>query len=438
MAPVTCMFRLNKALSMTLLGLCVSCSSSLFHDYPDDAWRGLDAFEHGDFDTAANEFLLLNGTLDGNEFLSFAEAGMAYHVGGNLKAATEEWLQAVQVLDGYGDRPTISGRSLSEGALSMLINDKTIPYDGEGFEAVLLHGFLAWDFLRLGSLDGALVEVKRGYEFEQFEEERFGTTYGMNRFARFVAAIAQELDGQLQDARLDLNRLAEEIPDHPAVVYSLARLQRLTSSERGQERAVSEIVVVYERGRMPQKVAHELIYSTTRSIGKLSVPGFGTPPYAHAAISVKVGEQDLGKTVTIEDVLAVGETNLKDRIGWATAKAIARSIGKTIVVDEVAKAAEEKNGPWAGILVSITGSLWNNFSERADLRSWLTLPAEIQVLRAAVPSGEQRVILSSGPDGHQLDLGILSFEPGKPVLIGVRAVGGRLYADSQTPVVNRP
>ena len=153
------MFSLAKALPISLLGLCVSCSSSLFTDYPDDAWIGLDAFEHGEFYAAADEFLLLDGTLGGNEFLSHAEAGMAYHVGGNLKAATDEWLKAVAVLDGYGDRPTISGRSLTEGALSMLVNDKTMPYDGEGFEAVLLHAFLAWDFLRMGSLDDAMVEV---------------------------------------------------------------------------------------------------------------------------------------------------------------------------------------------------------------------------------------------------------------------------------------
>ena len=185
------MFSLEKALSITLLGLGASCSSSIFTDYPEDAWFGLDAFEHGQFVSAADEFQQLNGTLESNEFLAYAESGMAYHVSGNLEAATNEWMKAVKVLDDYGDRPTISGRGLSEGALSMMLNDKATPYDGEGFEAVLLHGFLAWDFLRLNKLDDALVEVKRGYEFELFEEERFGTTYGMNRFARFVAALAK-------------------------------------------------------------------------------------------------------------------------------------------------------------------------------------------------------------------------------------------------------
>jgi hypothetical protein len=432
------MIRLDKALSAALLGLCVSCSSSLFSDYPDDAWFGLDAFDHGDFSRSAEEFELLNGTLDGNEFLAHAEAGMAYHVGGDLQRATDSWLKAVRVLDDFGDRPTVSGRSLSEGALSLLLNDKTIPYDGEGFEAVLLHGFLAWDYLRLGRLDDALVEVKRGYEFEQFEEERYGTTYGMNRFARFVAAVAQEIDGQYEDARIDLERLAEEIPQHPAVQYSQARIARLTSKERAEERDVAEIVVVYERGRMPRKVEHELTYSTKRSFGQVAVPGWGMPGQAHAALKVTVDGKAVGTTVTMENVLAIGRRNLDDRIAWVTAKAIARSAAKTIVVDEAAEAAEEKHGDWAGVLVGLAGSVLNTWSESADLRSWLTLPTEIQVLRAAVPAGEARVVLASSSGGHQLDLGILSFEPGKPVLIGVRAVGGRLYAEPDAHGGSRP
>lgn len=432
------MFSLEKALSITLLGLGVSCSSSIFTDYPEDAWFGLDAFEHGQFVNAAQEFQELNGTLGSNEFLAYAESGMAYHVGGNLEAATNEWLKAVKVLDDYGDRPTISGRGLSEGALSMLINDKATPYDGEGFEAVLLHGFLAWDFLRLNKLDDALVEVKRGYEFELFEEERFGTTYGMNRFARFIAALAQDIDGQYNDARIDLESLAKEMPNHPAVQYSLARLDRLESRERSKERKVAEIVVVFERGRMPQKIAHELRYSTNRSVGKFSVPGFGMPAFAAASVSVNVGEKGLGSTTLIENILAVGKTNLDDRIGWATAKAVARSVAKTVIVDEVSEAAEEKHGKWAGILVGITGTLLNEYTERADLRSWLTLPTEIQVLRAAVTPGEHRVILTSGSAGQQLDLGIHSFQAGKPVLIGVRAVGGRLYAEPNAHGATRP
>lgn len=425
------MKRFPLALLHLSAGLCLSCASSVLTDYPDDAWIGLDAFQHGEFSYAADEFSYLEGTRGSNEFLAHAEAGMALHVGGDLEGATEEWLAALRVVEGFGERPTISGRSVSEGALSMIVNDKTMPYDGEGFEVVLLHAFLAWDYLRLGKLDDAMVEVKRGYEFEQFEEDRYGDTPGMNRFGRFVAALAQDIDGQHGEARIDLERLAAEIPEHPAVKYSVARNKRLRSGKRAEELKKSEIVVVFEVGRMPEKVAEEITYNTKRSFGRISVPRFGNAPLPQGQLQVQVGEQRKGRTVSLENVLQVGRRNLDDRIGWVTAKALARSAAKTIIVDEVAEKAEEKHGDWAGVLVGLAGSMLNTMTESADLRSWLTLPTDIQVLRASVPPGEHRVIVRGGKGRTELDLGIYSFEAGKPVLITVRALGHQLYGPSQ-------
>ena len=423
------MMRFPKApTAALLLWFCASCSSSVLTDYPEDAFLGIDAFEHGEFPQAAEEFSLLNGTLGSNDFLAHVEAGMAHHVDGNLEASTREWLAALRVVDGFKDRPTISGRSLTEGALSMLVNDKTMPYDGEGFEVVLLHSFLAWDYLRLGKLNDAMVEVKRGYEFERFEKDRYENTTGMNRFGRFIAALAQDIDGQYNDARIDLDRLAKQIPDHPVVVYSQQRIKRLLSSQRQEELSFSEIVVVFENGHMPEKVAEEISYSTKRSFGRISVPRFSNLGNHARALKVEVGNEALGSTVSLEHVVQVGRNNLNDRIAWVTTKALLRSATKTIIIDSVAEEVEEEHGEWAGIFVGLAGSLLNTYSESADLRSWITLPNDIQVLRARVEPGEHHVVVSTGSNNPPLDLGIYSFEAGTPVMISVRAIGNRLYA----------
>jgi len=422
------MMRFPKAPTAALfLWLCASCSSSVLTDYPEDAWLGLDAFEHGEFSYAADEFSTLTGTRGSNEFLAHAEAGMAHHVDGNLEGSTREWLAALRVVQGFKDRPTVSGRSLSEGALSMLVNDKTIPYDGEGFEVVLLHSFLAWDYLRLGKLSDAMVEIKRGYEFEQFEKDRYDNTTGMNRFGRFIAALAQDVDGQYNDARIDLDILAKQIPNHPAVVYSKKRIQRLLSSERGKELAFSEIVVVFENGTMPEKVAEEITYSTKRSFGRISVPRFSTVVGRTRRLQVEVAEQSVGMTTSLENVNQVGRNNLNDRVAWMTTKALLRSAAKTIIIDGVAEEVEDEHGEWAGILVGLAGSFLNVYSESADLRSWLTLPHDIQVLRARVKLGEHRILVHTG-NNSPLDLGIYSFQAGTPVMISVRAIGNQLYA----------
>lgn len=406
-----------------------SCASSYYQDYPDTAWPGLDGLEHGDYGYAAEYFTGISGSFGSDEFLGKAEAGMAWHIGGQLKRATEEWIAAAQTLDGYGDRPTVSGRSISEGALSMFLNDKTIPYDGEGFEAALLHGFMAWDFLRMGDLDGAMVEVQRGYDVERFEEDRYGTTYGMNRFARYVAALAQEFDDRPDEAEIDLVRLEEDAGEHPAVSYSLERVRT------GARTAT--LVVVFERDRMPQKVEHQLVFNTRRSFGQLAVPGFEDSAGTANSLRVLVGGSDAGVTRTLEDVEEVARRNLDDRIGWVTTKALARTALKTVIVDQTAEAVADEHGDWAGLLVGLLGSAINIASESADLRSWLTLPREIQVLRITVEPGPHMLRLeltgsvAGGATGRSqpwADLGVVEFEAGSTVLVGARSLGAALHA----------
>ncbi|NOZ38421.1 MAG: hypothetical protein GXP11_10260 [Gammaproteobacteria bacterium] len=60
-----------------------------------------------------------------------------------------------------------------------------------------------------------------------------------------------------------------------------------------------------------------------------------------------------------------------------TARALARAVAKHKLSDK----AGEQNG-LAGLIVNIVGVL----TERADTRSWLTLPAEIQSSRLKAPA----------------------------------------------------
>lgn len=431
-------------LAAVIVALGASCSS-YFQDYPDTAWPGLEGMRVGDFAYAAEQFASIEGSFGSDAFLGHAEAGMAWHVGGELRKAVDEWLQAAETLDGFGDRPTISGRSLTEGTLSLLLNDKTVPYDGEGFEAALLHGFLAWDFLRLGDLDGAMVEVKRGYEIEQFEEERYGTTYGINRFARFVAALAQEFDGRHDEAEIDLNLLAEEVAGHPAVEFSRARVRALQTLDGARaERRKASLVVVYERDTMPTKVEETVTFQTRRSFGQVALPAFERGDGPPGRLRAMVAGREAGVTTVLEAVEEVARQNLSDRIGWITTKELARAAGKTILIDAAAEAADDEHGAWAGLLVGLAGSVFNVATQSADLRSWLTLPRDVQVLRVEVEPGPHVVRLEligatgAGKGQPWADLGVIHFEAGRTVLIGARSLGAALHAAAPPAKTAKP
>ena len=419
--------RFRVALAALALAVAPACSSSLFSDYPEVAGPGVAAFQQGRFEAAAKQFRNIEKADKDDAFLAWAETGMAHHVGGDPAAAIEAWLQADRVLAKFEDRPTISGRTITEGFVSALVNEKALPYDGEDFEVALLHGLMAWDFLRQGDLNGTMVEVARGYQIQSKAEDRYGNSYGMNRFARFVAALAQEADGALDEAEIDLNQLEEEQPGHPAVRYSLERLERLQSPGAAEERDMAQLVVVHEAGRMPHKIATEIRYQTRRSLGRVSLPAFGTPGFARNGLNVRVGGESLGETVVLEDIFTVAKQNLDDRLAWIVAKGIGRAAAKTIIVDRVSKEVSEEHGEGWGFVASVLGSLLQVSTERADLRSWATLPQQIEVLRAPVPAGEHSLTVQL-PGAGEVDLGIHSFRPGRPVLVTVRSLGGRLYA----------
>jgi hypothetical protein len=398
-----------------------ACSSSIVGEsWPDQSWPAMDAFEFGEFMQAAEDFESLQGDLGGNEFLALAEAGMASHAGGDLDAARAYWLEAEGVLGGFEGRPTLSGRSVAEGAVSMTLNDRALPYDGEDFEAALLHAFLAWDFLRSGDLDGAMVEVRHGYEVETSAEDKYGTDYAMNRFNRFVAALAQEADLAWDDAILDWKALLEEMPDSKALSLCLEHAEKA----RAGAAPGASIVLIHEKGHMPSKESHSLDYRTQRSMGHVVAPAFSNPMPSPGRIELWVDGKSQGRTFVLEDVHSVAKENLADRIAWIAGKSVIRAAIKTALVDKIAEDVEEEKGFWAGLGVGLLGSLLVYGTEQADLRSWQTLPQQIQALRVPVEPGSHHLALkfkSRGED-RTLDLGEVHILPGSNLLLTARTL----------------
>ena len=83
------------------------------------------------------------------------------------------------------------------------------------------------------------------------------------------------------------------------------------------------------------------------------------------------------------------------------------------------RGAAKEGGDVGNILVGI----FNTLSERADTRSWLTLPAQASSWQGRVTAGEITLTLGAGSAMRQLPLTVLA---GRTTLVWVQRLGAGL------------
>jgi len=99
----------------------------------------------------------------------------------------------------------------------------------------------------------------------------------------------------------------------------------------------------------------------------------------------------------VQNITALAEKSLADRMTAITMKAVARAATKFAMAEGATIGAQQAAGrdaaPWVGLLVSLLTKGLAVASEEADKRSWQTLPDEIHVARAWVSPGQYRVAI---------------------------------------------
>jgi hypothetical protein len=103
---------------------------------------------------------------------------------------------------------------------------------------------------------------------------------------------------------------------------------------------------------------------------------------------VATGQAHQFDTLMMEDIGSIAVTNLENRLTRIKVKAIARATTKYLATKTASKVAEDQGGAMLGLLVQVAGNIAAAATEKADLRHWRMLPAEIRIGRATIPPGE--------------------------------------------------
>jgi len=425
---------LPATLALTSL-LCAACS--LVTHYPQEMAGTLEAFDQGGFQAAYQKVEKgYNGAL-----LPYLEGGLILQCLADPEQSNRIFTRAEERIRAYQERALLS---LSQGAAqlgSLLVNEKTLPYEGEPFERVLVNTFKAMNYLFLRQAEGARVEIRRSFAVQeenrnlhrreierlQGEARRQGiaaeglinqvndyyrdgdriASRALNPyedpFAYYLSALVYELNGEYNDAFIDLRR-AQSL--RPGVSYlendllCMARLAGMTDTLREWQRTLNREPVLTDRTRQgtlvlflqcgwaPRKTQIKINLPIPRvGIVSLAFPRYEQVPNpVQGALLYDEAGTLQARSAVLTDVDALAFRNLQDRLPILVLKQILRAAAK----GAMAKTATDEGG-LAGALLA---SAYNVITEQADLRSWLTLPQSMQVARVALPRGTHRLVLA--------------------------------------------
>ena len=393
------------------------------------------AIEHslstGKYEGALREIEKQSGSKTG-QVLYFLDKGMVLRMKRDF-AGSNKALAAAKA-----EMERLYAASISENALSFIVNDATVSYAGDGYEQVLVHLYMALNYLELGQLDEARVEALQvDIKLREIGEKIPGDEFTEDAFSRYLTGLIYEDMGEWSDAMIAYRKAYEAYKKYQAN-YGLAMpdllkrdLLRLAhrlglkneagkyvrefGSDASQEEGIlpeheGELVYVLNNGLAPIK--RERIINATAPSSSVRVDA-GTPnkqkspalpmmvtialPYyqsrpneiLRARISVS-GRQ--ASTQIMEDIDAIARASLSARMPAITARTIARAIAKGAIQKSVDRAGKSRNNdPAVELLGSLLVRVAAVATERADTRSWLTLPSNIQLARLSLPPGSYNV-----------------------------------------------
>lgn len=338
-------------------------------------------------------------------------------------------------------------KNYAASALGLLTNANAEPYNGEGFEQILLHYYTTLNYINLGMLDDALVECKR---MQQKLIKITDFYNGKNKYKR--DAFAHNLMGIIYDAQKDYNnafisyRNAYEIyrDDYQKMLGTqiprqlkkdIIRTAYLTGFSDEVQKYENEFQLKYEPENpnygslvffwnnglgpikdqwsitffiMPLRRGWVRFYNTElnlsfdiyvgedekrkNNLSQLKVIRMAVPKYVSRVALYTRGllssdSLPINSYLDIgEDINAIAFRSLEDRKLKELGEALLR-----VALKQVAEMELRKQNQGAGMLLGII----NAATEQADTRNWQLLPYSINYTRITIPAALQKVSLTT-------------------------------------------
>jgi len=336
-----------------------------------------------------------------DQLLWLMNRGMLLRLKGDFPASNQEFTAAKQLVE------KLDALSLREQTLALTVNDTTRSYAGDPYEQVLLNVYSALNYLDLGQPDDARVEILQvDLRLAALADKEIGALSETDPFARYLGGIIYEQGGEYSDAMIAYRSAYQAYQEHgehyPLNLPESLKVDLLRSSERlglteenqryQEQFGISqwqtardlqqqgELIFLFHNGLAPIKIEKSAMLPIIGEgqIVRISLPEYLRRNPGFSSARLRINGQVI-ETTLVENIEELAIAELSRNMPVIITRTLARAALKYTASHEVGK----QNG-LAGFALNVAGLL----TERADTRSWQSLPADIQLARVPLKPGE--------------------------------------------------
>jgi len=327
------------------------------------------------------------------------DKGMLRRINENYSGSNQIFEVAKQEIE------KLYGFSITENLASVTINETLRGYEGDRYEQLLLHAYMAMNYIQLGDVDSARVEMLQA----NVKMMEWGDEPEEDAFLRYLEGIIYESLGEQDSALISYRKAYNVYKEKGGVQYPVApellkkdllrslawqglwREYKSYKKEFGManykapkaSNKFGELVIILNNGLAPirsEKAIHLFSAEVNQNL-RIAFPVYDHPKQRLYTSRVSIDNKHK-MLETVEDIDALARYSLEQAMPGIMARATARA-----VIKYNTQHTAQDNSALAGLLMTIT----NIVTERADTRSWTTLPQEIQLQRIVLPVGEHQV-----------------------------------------------
>jgi hypothetical protein len=452
-------FRHARAAAAALL-LAALCGCATFRNYNSELTGTLGLAAGGNIEGAIQQ-LERNNRFGRKDLLYYLELGELQRLNGRYVESEKAWMAADVDVQAWEKAALYNPEKLLGGVSGVLLNDKALPYEGHDYEKVMLTTRLALDHLARGDFANARVDIKRTHEREAVIEElrkkelqktedearKHGMKTGFKElngypvqtidnpevnalrnsyqsaFSHYLAGFIYEALGEPSLASAGYRQAIELQPDRPLLEQALSGLDARVGARAD---GYTDVLFVIESGSAPARQSRQFSLPFPYRDRLLFVPvSFPVilptqPSFMPAQLQIR-GETPISTTI-ITSIDLMARKALQEEMPGIVLRGIIRSSAKAVAQYQAGK--NDQTG-----LAAMAMAIGSIVTESADERGWRTLPAQIAIARARIPSGEHSVGFSAGPGGQDIRFSV----SGGYAVVALRLLGGSTFAMVPAP-----